>query len=58
MRKVGEHEFGKNFMVYVIENGEQESCFHYDHYLRNKEKYEGKVLVIVHESIPVYFRKG
>jgi hypothetical protein len=58
MRKYKEYEFGKDFMVYVIENGEQTSCFNYMNYLENKEKYAGKVLVIVHKDIPVYFRRG
>ena len=58
MRKIKDYEFGKDFIVYVIEDGEQTTCFSYDHYLINKEKYDGKVLVIAHEDIPVYFRKG
>jgi hypothetical protein len=58
MRQVKEHEFGKDFMVYVIANDEQETCFEYDYYLKNKEKYFGKILVIAHKDIPVYFRKG
>jgi len=58
MRECKEYEFGKDFMVYVIENDEQENCFNYQHYLDNKSWYKDKVLVICHKDIPVYFRRG
>lgn len=58
MRKVADYEFGKDFMVYVIVDSEQTTCFSYQHYLDNKAKYENKVLVIAHKDIPVYFRLG
>ena len=58
MRETTDYEFDKKFMVYVIENGEQTTCFTFDHYIAHKEQYKGKVLVIAHENVPVYFRKG
>lgn len=58
MRQIKDYEFGKDFYVYLIENDEQTSCFSYQHYLDNKEKYAGKTLVIAHKDIPIYFRKG
>jgi len=58
MQECKDYEFGKDFMVYVIENGEQETCFNYQHYLDNKTRYKDKVLVICRKDIPVYFRKG
>ena len=59
MKTCKDYEFGKNFIVYVIDNnGEQSECFHYQYYLDNKSKYKGKTLVICHEDLPVYFRKG
>lgn len=59
MKKITEHEFDKNCMVYIIteHNGFVDTeCFSYQHYLDNKERYKGKVLIIASSEVPVYFR--
>ena len=48
-----------NFMVYIVsDDGKDTNCFSIKHYEANKDKYKDKVLIIAHESVPVYFRKG
>ena len=48
-----------NLMVYIINDEDDDTdCFSLKHYEENKEKYIGKVLIIAHENVPVYFRKG
>ena len=59
MRTFEDRPLSGNLMVYIInDKGDDTDCFSLKHYEENKEKYKGKVLIIAHESVPVYFRKG
>ena len=59
MKKVAEHEFGKNFVVYYKnEQYDNYSCVDFETYRIGKDKYEGKDLIIAHKDMPVYFRTG
>ncbi len=57
MKNIQDYEFGQDFYIYVKEEDDY-SCYNYDYYNKNKEKFLGKELIIAHKDVPVYFRKS
>lgn len=59
MKQLNDYEFDKDFYVYVKLSALNEySCYGFEYYQDNKEKFIGKELIIAHKDVPVYFRLG
>ena len=57
MKTIKDNEFSKDSCVYVKEEIEY-SCYSFEYYTNNKDKFTSKDLIIAPENVPVYFRRS
>ena len=57
MKTIKDNEFSKDSCIYVKE-GIEYSCYSFEYYTNNQEKFAGKDLIITSKDSPIYFRRS